>query len=330
MQTGKLTGLYRIALILISIFIFASVQAAVSFTLENPADSLIGAVGTVYSEQKDTLPDIARANGLGFQEIKLANPGVDTWLPGEGKEIVLPTLYVLPATPPVGIVLNIPEMRLYYFPPRNTDHVSEVITHPIGIGRPGWPTPYINTRIIQKKTRPHWYPPESIRKEHAEQGDPLPKRVPPGPDNPLGNYAMRLGMPEYIIHGTNRPFGIGMRVSHGCIRLYPEDIKSLYQQVKLRTPVRIVNQPYKVGRYNDKIYLEAHPYLEEDTEQFEGNLTSVVEMLIEITGDQGYEVDWVLVESIIAESNGIPVEIGRIIATEPQGGPKKQEIVSTE
>ena len=321
-----LTGLsIRVAFMLVCAFSIMPARATVSYTLMEPDASLIGALEKVHAENKDTLPDIARANGLGYQEIKLANPGVDTWLPGQGTEVVLPTLYVLPVTPHVGIVLNIPEMRLYYFPPQDSDQAAEVITHPIGVGRQGWSTPYMNTRIIQKKTRPSWHPPESIRKEHAEQGDPLPKRVPPGPSNPLGNYAMRLGMPEYIIHGTNKPFGIGMRVSHGCIRLYPEDIKSLYQQVELRTPVRIVNQPYKVGRYNDKIYLEAHPFMEEDAQQFEGNLTSVVEMLIKITGDMGYQVDWGLAQSVIAESNGIPVEIGRLIRTEQQDGVEKPE-----
>ena len=320
MRKITFTSLRGLVLILTIAIIFTPARATVSFMLENPGDSLMGAVDKIHAEYEDTLPDIARANGLGFQEIKLANPGVDTWLPGEGTEIVLPNLYVLPGTPHVGIVLNIPEMRLYYFPAQETNQLSEVITHPVGVGRQGWSTPYMNTRIIQKKTRPSWYPPESIRKEHAEQGDPLPKRVPPGPKNPLGNYMMRLGMPEYIIHGTNKPFGIGMRVSHGCIRLYPEDIKSLYQQVSLRTPVRIVNQPYKVGTYNGRIYLEAHPYLEEDTELFEGNLTSVVEMLIKVTGKAGYQVDWGLAKSVIAESNGIPVEIGRIKSPEQNDG----------
>lgn len=317
---------YPAVLMMACLFAVSPTWAAVSFTLKNSADSMVGALGKISARHEDTLPDIARANGLGFREIKLANPGVDTWLPGQGTEIMLPTQYILPGTPKVGIVLNIPEMRLYYYPPQDTGQASEVVTHPIGVGRQGWATPYLDTRIIQKKTRPSWYPPESIRKEHAEMGDPLPKRVPPGPKNPLGNYMMRLGMPEYIIHGTNKPFGIGMRVSHGCIRLYPEDIKSLYQQVKLNTPVRIVNQPYKVGRLADKIYLEAHPYLEEDTEQFEGNLTSVVEMLIDITGERGYQVDWYLVKTVIAESNGIPVEIGMVIAEDPES-PEKQEIV---
>ena len=300
----------RAALVLMYLSVTFSVHATVSFTLEHPGDSLIGAVGTVTARHQDTLLDIARANGLGFQDVKLANPGVDTWLPGQGTEIVLPTRYVLPDPPHIGIVLNIPEMRLYYFPAQET---GRVITHPVGIGRQGWATPYMNTRIIEKRTRPYWYPPESIRKEHAEQGDPLPRRVPPGPDNPLGDYALRLGVPEYIIHGTNKPFGIGLRVSHGCIRLYPEDIESLYRKIALHTPVRIINQPYKVGRHGDKLYLEAHPYLEEDAEQFEGSLTSVVESLIKTTGNNNYLVDWKLAQSVLDKSNGIPVEIGSVV-----------------
>ena len=321
--------MFRAAIVLVCLSGFAPARATDTFTLENPGDSLVGAMDKVFANHEDTLPDIARANGLGYTEIRLANPGVDTWLPGGGTRIVLPTWYVLPGARKTGIVLNIPEMRLYYYPPQDSAGVSEVITHPVGVGRQGWATPYLDTRIIQKKTRPSWYPPESIRKEHAEMGDPLPKRVPPGPKNPLGNYMMRLGMPEYIIHGTNKPFGIGMRVSHGCIRLYPEDIKSLYRQVKLNTPVRIVNQPYKVGRLEDKIYLEAHPYLEEDTEQFEGNLTSVVEMLIDVTGERGYQVDWDLVKRVIAESDGIPVEIGVATAAEPEDR-EKQEVASVQ
>ena len=285
-------------------------RAIGSFTLAQPGDSVIGTIRTVTARHEDTLPDLARAHGLGFQEIKLANPEVDTWLPGQGAGIVLPTWYVLPEPPHVGIVLNIPEMRLYYFPAQEP---GQVLTHPIGVGRQGWATPYLNTRIIEKQTRPYWYPPASIRKEHAEQGDPLPPRVPPGPDNPLGDYALRLGLPEYIIHGTNKPYGIGMRVSHGCIRLYPEDIASLYQQVALHTPVRIINQPYKVGRRGNKLYLEAHPYLEEDAAQFQGSLTSVVKSLIKITGEDAYEIDWKLAQSAIDQRDGIPVAIGRLV-----------------
>lgn len=286
---------------------------AAAYTLERPEDALIGALGTIQAVYEDTLPDVARTNGLGHEEIKLANPGVDTWLPGAGQEVVLPKLFVVPQVPRTGIVLNIPEMRLYYFPPVSTETgAQEVVTHPIGIGRVGWSTPYINTRIIQKTVKPYWHPTESILKEYAEMGEPLSRRVPPGPDNPLGDYAMRLGQPEYIIHGTNKPYGVGMRVSHGCIRLYPEDIESLFRQVTLQTPVNIINQPYKVARHGTQLYLEAHPYLEEDAEQFQDNLTAVVEQLIVAVGALNYELDRQAVEQIVTRSDGIPTRIGRV------------------
>ncbi|NKB37076.1 MAG: L,D-transpeptidase family protein [Gammaproteobacteria bacterium] len=282
------------------------------YRLDNEEDSVVGQIQKTRASTEDTLLDIARVNGLGYHEIKRVNPTLDTWLPETDREIVLPSRYVLPMGLRKGIVLNIPEMRLYYYPPLAKDSEPSVITYPLGIGREGWQTPYTGTRIIQKKKNPAWHPPESIRKEHEEAGDPLPKRVPPGPDNPLGDYALRLGLAGYLIHGTNKPFGIGMRVSHGCIRLYPEDIEELFPQVKLKTPVNIINQPYKVGRLDDKIYLEAHPYLEEDEELFRDNLTSVVKMIVDLTGDTDYQIEWDLAKQVIHEMKGIPVLIGRL------------------
>ena len=290
----------------------ADVHATI-FKLQNTSDSVIGSIRITTSEHEDTLPDIARANGLGYQEIKLANPGVDTWIPGDGRKVTLPEEFVLPQVAHKGIVLNIPEMRLYYFPASGKDHDSEVITYPLGIGREGWNTPYESTSVVSKTRNPAWYPPESIRKEHEEAGDPLPKIVKPGPDNPLGDYAMKLGIPSYMIHGTNRPYGVGMRVSHGCIRLYPEDIKDLFARVKLGTRVTIINQPYKVGAKDGRIYLEAHPYLNEDADKFEGNLTSVVKMVVNITSERKYTVDWNLAKRVINERKGIPVVIGRFL-----------------
>jgi L,D-transpeptidase ErfK/SrfK len=284
------------------------------YVLDNKDDSVIGEVQTTRAASKDTLLDIAREHGLGYHEIKRVNQGLDTWLPGSDKEVILPSKYVLPMARRDGIVLNIPEMRLYYFPKSKAGEAVNVVTYPLGIGRQGWQTPYVDTRIIQKKKHPYWHPPESIREEHEEKGDPLPKRVEPGPDNPLGDYAMRLGLPDYLIHGTNKPFGIGMRVSHGCIRLYPEDIEELFQQVKLRTPVHIVNQPYKVGRLNDKLYLEAHPFLEEDSEQYLGNLTSVVKMIVKLTNEEDYQIEWELAKQVIKEMNGVPIVIGRVVS----------------
>lgn len=287
-------------------------NAAMADTLPLRADSdLIGEVGKTEATHEDTLLDVARHNGLGYTEIKLVNTGVDTWLPGAGQSIALPKRYILPETPQEGVVLNIPEMRLYYYPRAKDNETPVVMTYPLGIGREGWGTPYATTRVTAKVAHPAWYPPESIRQEHAEAGDPLPKVVPAGPDNPLGDYALRLDLPSYLIHGTNKPWGVGMRVSHGCIRLYPEHIEELFQQVEVGTAVRIINQPYKVGLHNGLVYLEAHPYLEEDSEQFTDNFNHVVELLSKRTEAAGnFEIDWELVRQVMDESAGMPVAVG--------------------
>jgi L,D-transpeptidase ErfK/SrfK len=288
-----------------------SKAATISYPLHDRVDSVFGSITTVTAASDETLPDIARRYSLGYFDIKLANPGVDTWLPGAGTEILLPTEFVLPQAERRGIVLNIPEMRLYYFTTPKSG-AEDVETFPIGIGREGRSTPFVTTRITQKQVRPTWYPPESIRKEHAAEGNPLPKRVGPGPDNPLGEYALRLGLPQYLIHGTNKPWGVGMRVSAGCIRLYPEDIATLYPRVKIGTPVRIVNQPYKVGLRGERIFLEVHPFLEEDARIFKDNLTPVVKMVVAKTEESAYAVDWQLAQEVVRHAAGVPVEIGRL------------------
>ena len=284
---------------------------AVSYFLDEEQGSLIGAIQTTETRYEDTLLDVARLHGLGYHDIKLINPTIDTWLPGEGKQITLPSHYILPDTRRRGIVLNIPEMRLYYFHKQEEDDKLKVITYPLGIGREGWDTPYVKTKIIQKQKDPYWFPPKSIREEHAEAGDPLPRRVGPGPENPLGRYALRLGLPQYLIHGTNKPYGIGMRVSHGCIRLYPEDIEQLFSQIELNTPVNIINQPYKLGFEGERIFLEAHPFLQEDAELFQGSLTSMVRILVNLTEGRDYELDWDKAKQVIHDMEGVPIEIGR-------------------
>lgn len=306
------------------LFIGLHTEAA-NYELDEKQGSLIGTLQITRSEYEDTLLDIARANGLGYHDIKLVNPDIDTWLPGEGEEIILPSQFILPHASRKGIILNIPEMRLYYFR-RQQGKPLTVFTYPLGVGREGWDTPYMKTRIIQKKKNPYWYPPKSIREEHAEQGDPLPRRVSPGPDNPLGKYALRLGVPQYLIHGTNKPYGIGMRVSHGCIRLYPEDIEQLFSQIDLGTPVHIINQPYKVGHHQGRIFLEAHPYLQEDAEQFQDNLTSMIRILVELTGESPYELDWDLAKQVIHEMKGVPIEVGRFVAATTQAEIKNSNI----
>jgi L,D-transpeptidase ErfK/SrfK len=275
-------------------------------------DTMIGRIETVHAEGSDRPVDVARRRGLGHAELKLVNPFLDLWLPGNRDEIVLPTEFVLPNAPHKGIVLNVPEMRLYYFRPDKATGGMDVMTYPIGIGREGWTTPYATTRVQTKVKDPIWYPPESIRAEHAAEGDPLPRRVGPGPDNPMGNFALRLALPMYAIHGTNKPWGVGMRVSHGCIRLYNEHIEELFNAVPIGTPVQIVNQPYKVGLRGDLIYLEAHPSLDEDQQHFDDNMTSVVKALVAMTEEGGYKVDWELARQVIQQSRGIPVAIGSL------------------
>jgi L,D-transpeptidase ErfK/SrfK len=285
--------------------------AANTFPL-NAGDTLVGDIETVSGIGDERPVDVARRIGLGHAELQLINPSLDLWLPGNPEDIVLPMEFVLPNAPHKGIVLNVPEMRLYYFRVDKKTGATDVMTFPIGIGREGWNTPYTTTKVASKVKDPIWYPPESIRAEHAAQGDPLPKRVGPGPDNPMGPYAIRLSLPMYAIHGTNKPWGVGMRVSHGCIRLYNEHIEELFNAVPVGTPVTIVNQPYKVGLRGDQIYLEAHPSLDEDQGQFSDNMTSVVKALVAMTEEGGYAVDWELARRIIHQARGVPVAIGML------------------
>lgn len=283
---------------------------AQTFLLPSNDDSVIGQVETVNARFEETLLDIARQHNLGFEAIQLANPDIDPWLPGEGTTIVLPKQFILPSGPKQGIVINIPEMRLYYYQQDQNLSSPMVTTYPISIGREGWTTPLGLTQVVKKQANMSWYPPVSIREEYAAAGKILPEKVPPGPDNPLGNYALRLTLPEYLIHGTNRPFSIGMRVTHGCIRLYPENIKALYEQVTLGTPVRIINQPYKAGWRAQQLYLEAHPPLAEDA-QFEAiNQTPAIRAIITASANAGVvDIHWQQVDKIIQQTRGLPMPI---------------------
>lgn len=299
----------RFTAVLIAGLCMSGPLTAETFRLAEDTD-LIGEFRTAMTRYEDTLLDVARSNGLGYHEIRMVNRNVDTWLPGAGQEVVLPKRYILPAGPRDGLTVNIPEMRLYYFPPARGDDPRVVMTYPLGVGREGWNTPYVTTRIIQKTERPTWHPPDSIREMYAEEGKTLPRVVPPGPDNPLGEFAMRLGLPTYLIHGTNKPWGVGMRVSSGCIRLYPEDIEELFQHVEVGTPVHIVNQPYKVGLHDGILYFESHPYLAEDAEKFADAFNLVVKLILDKIGDDNFYIDWELAREVLDDPRGIPVAIG--------------------
>lgn len=294
-----------------------SVPHAETFLLPPGRGDLIGAMGTAQAAREDTLTDIARRTGLGYEEIIRANPKVDVWLPGEGTEVLLPTRYIVPPDAREGILVNIAEYRLYYF--TTVGGKPAVATFPISVGRMDWDTPIGRHSILSKQENPTWYPPESIRKEHADDGRQLAKMVPPGPNNPLGEYAMRLSNAGYLIHGTNRPVGVGMRVTHGCIRMYPEDIEWLFPKVAVRTAVQIVNQPYKFGWAGDGLYLEVHPPLEEDASGDDRGMTEIMQQYVRATEGQPAEVDWALVEEVYRQKLGFPIRVGRAVVLADEG-----------
>ncbi len=283
---------------------------AESFPLPPPGSDVIGELRTATTGQHDTLLDVARANGLGYEEITNANPGVDPWLPGAGTAIVLPKMRLLPRAPREGIVINLPEHRLYWFPPARAGEQPVVWTFPVSIGKMDWHTPLGVTRIVNKIKNPTWTPPPSVREEHARRGDILPAVVPAGPDNPLGLFAMRLGIPggNYLIHGTNRPAGVGMQVTHGCMRLYPEDIERLFAMVSVNTPVMIVNQPYKWGWNDGELLIEVHPPLQEDAVE-PPTLTDLTRLIVEATSAEPLAIDWGTAELTWREERGVPATV---------------------
>jgi L,D-transpeptidase ErfK/SrfK len=286
-----------------------------TFTLTVADDDVVGAVQVTHASKEDTLPDIARRFNVGYEEIVRANPGVDPWIPGEGRSIVVPTQFILPDAPREGIVINVAAMRLYFFPPHKKGEQQVVYTYPIGIGKVGWSTPMGVTKIVLHEKDPVWRPSAALRKDHFnDNGEDLPAVVGPGPDNPLGKYEMRLGWPSYLIHGTNKPYGIGLRSSHGCMRLYPEDIEKLYYMVPDGMSVRVVNQPYVFGWKDRQLYLQAYTVLEDDARDWnhaQQKLLSrgVTRRTQKELKDSGAQIDWDSVKAITHEPRGIPVGV---------------------
>jgi L,D-transpeptidase ErfK/SrfK len=285
---------------------------AAEYLLPTNGDNVIGVVTTAVAEHEDTLLDIGRRHGVGYEEIIAANPGIDPWLPGAGTEVVIPGRFILPDAPREGIVVNLPEHRLYYFPPAQPGQLRVVRTYPISTAKMDWKTPLGVTKIVSKEERPNWYPPESVRLEHVAKGDPLPKVVPPGPDNPLGEYKMRLGIPNgaYLIHGTNRPAGVGMQVTHGCIRMFPEDIAEVFTLVPVGTQVNLIDQTTKVGWSRGTLYVERQAPLEgtqDSTHLDPAELDRAVQVA---TAGLGVQVDWETARMAFKQMSGVPVRIG--------------------
>lgn len=287
-----------------------SVQA-IEFPLPPSDVDVVGKVQQVRVGSGESLVDIARRHDIGYREMEIANPDVDMWVPDEGITVTVPSRFVLPATPREGIVLNVAEMRLYYYPEADEGERRSVETYPISVGRRDWSTPLGDTRIVDKTKDPYWYPPESIRQEAAAQGRELPKAVSPGPDNPMGQFKMRLGIPGYLIHGTNKPQGIGMRVTHGCARMSPEAIEKLFPRIDIDTPVRIVNQPVKAGWVANEPFIEMHPPLEGDAPASGGPAAQAVKALNQRVGQASVRIDYSRIDRAADRRTGIPTAIAR-------------------
>jgi L,D-transpeptidase ErfK/SrfK len=270
---------------------------------------VIGQVEYVRAHHDETLLDIARDQDIGQNEILVANPEVDRWLPGKGTVVTLPRRHVLPDAKREGLILNLPEMRLYYFPAAARGETPVVITHPVSIGRMDWETPLGTTSIVAKKVDPTWTPPQSLKEEALADGEVLQDVVPAGPDNPLGRYAMRLGVPGYLIHSTNKPWGVGMRVTHGCVRMYPEDIEQLFDKVPVGTPVQIINQPVKLGWLADTLYLEIHPLMEDAGDNPAIDMQTVMDRIAAFVGDRPVQLNGRAIRLAVETQHGMPVAI---------------------
>jgi len=292
------TGMFVLLLVLVQ----PELARAAAFTLPENGDTLVGAVTSLRLAYEDTLAGVAQKYQVGYQELLDANPGVDPWIPGEGTVIKMPTAYLLPDAPRDGLVINVAEYRLYYYPKGG----QRVITYPVGVGREEYQTPLLKTKVTGRIENPSWTPTADARREHAEMGDILPHVVPPGPDNPLGNLAIQLAEPGYFIHGTNKPFGVGQMVSHGCIRLYDPHIATLAEMVPSGTPVYIVNQPVKVGWRGADLYIESHRelYAESDRVLFE----QVIEKAVAKRQENTASVDWRHLDNVLQDMTGVPVK----------------------
>jgi len=320
-----------------SLLLLAMVGDAYAITYNLPETSgdrvvasSTGDTASITVDHDQTLLDVARKFNLGQAEIVTLNPKLDRWLIKAGTVVRLPNRRILPDTPHNGITLNIAEYRMYYYPANQSGTVR---SYAHGIGRQDWKTPLGKTSVAKKVKNPSWHPPESIRREHAAEGDPLPAVVPPGPNNPLGAYALHLALPgEYRIHGTdvNKIYGIGMQITHGCVRMYPEDIEALYNSVPVGTPVYIVKQPVKVGWLNNILYIEAHPDLEGEEKTQDQRYAAALALIQKANNGELPEFDQVALNQALKDLDGTPVPLyerlppleGEIPAVEPEPVPE--------
>ncbi len=274
--------------------------------------ALIGRDQRIHSKSSDTLLAIARKYSVGYWEIQAANPHVDMWLPGQGTPVVIPGRYIIPPVAHEGIVVNLAAHRLFYFPRRSGHDRPVVITYPVSPGEKGWDTPTGVTRIVRKVPHPVWIPTPSILRAHAAAGDPIAHVWPAGPNNPMGEWALQttLSGGEIYIHGTNNPMAIGMAVTHGCVRLYPEDIAALFPVVPVGTKVTIVNDPILATLQDGRLYLSIHPPLHSQDVPAKPNFALISRVIHRALGGANVAVDWARVRRMAARANGIPQLIG--------------------
>lgn len=291
------------------------VQAA-TFPVPTDGSTVVGELKVVHPSADNTLLDVARHFDVGYEEIVAANPEVSVWTPGEKARVVVPRQFILPPKPWQGIVINIPQRRLYYFPAPAKGQPGEVITYPISIAREGWSTPLGQTRITAKHENPSWFVPESIQVEHLlDEGVELPEYFPPGPDNPMGMLALRTGFPGIYIHGTNRPWGVGMRTSHGCIHLYPEDAAELFPLVQVGTPVRVINESLIAGNDRGRLVMASFEAVAEYPQAIEAEFKvfQALEAFLPAgtTGSGLGLIDWSRIDRLIATPQPVPVAVTR-------------------
>jgi L,D-transpeptidase ErfK/SrfK len=287
---------------LITLTSAASLAQAAQYPLSS--HDLIGKQETITAGRGYAFETIAESFDVAFAGLRIANPNMSPYFPPPGAKIIIPSHHVLPPGPREGIVVNLPELQLYFYDQGN------VYTYPVGIGGPDWPTPTANTKVTDKEKDPKWRVPDSILAEAQQNRRVLPEVMEAGENNPLGAYAIRLNLPGYLIHGTNHIPGVGKRISHGCMRMYPIDIQQLFQLVKLGTQVRIIHEPIKAGRDEQGVWLEVHPQLPEHEVSAEKSFENVMQSLTKVmTPEELQKIDQSQVRTIWREARGVPVLI---------------------
>lgn len=286
-------------LLLVSTNVFAT-----AYNVPPASQSLIGQVQYSSAGSNDNAATVAQRYDIGFNALESANPHLNVARGVSGATLQIPTQHLLPNLPREGIIVNLPEMRMYYFVGK------KVLTYPIGIGKIGKTIPITKAEITTKKTNPTWTPPDDIREFNLQQGVILPKVMPAGPDNPLGPYAIYMTVPTYLIHSTIFPESVGKRASFGCIRMYESDIVEFFPSIQGGIPVAIVNSPVKVGWQNEHLYIEAYQPLEEHGNAYDTTLPGMVHMIADASKNQNTLIDWQLVSYIDKARDGLPHEIG--------------------